>query len=186
VPKNDTKKWLKSYEERAQFVLRFVETDLEALRPGVWRGLREEFIAFAGIPSLQHKDCTPEILDIQQIETRTVLMTIASQNRERSARTQTWSWGQINVGWTFQAGDFHPTLPIGDQLVGDPRQLFRWAMFVTLSKVDVSRVRLCAEQCVQEATFARSRLFWAQHGRQWYCSQRCMNRAKLRRYRHKA
>jgi len=177
---------MKNYEDRVRFVVRFVEMDLRALRPGAWRDLREDFINFADIPSPRRKECTPDVLDTLQLQALGVLLKISSQNRVPSQESTGWSWeAPIKVIWTFKDGDFHPALPVADQLVGDPRQLFRWALFITLSKVDVSRGRQCAEQCVQKGGIPRSRLFWAENGNQWYCSPRCTNRANLRRYRHK-
>jgi hypothetical protein len=148
--------------------------------------LREEFMTFAHIPPLRRKACTPELLGALQVETFSKLIRIAIPHDPTIEKRIGWAWSEpIRVVETYvsQENDFYLALPATDEVAGDPRTLFHWMVSRTLSKIDPSRIRKCAVDCVPDGERSRSRLFWADHGNQWYCSARCANTARVRRYR---
>lgn len=170
-----------------RFLVSLAEANLDGLRPGAWEDLRTDIITFAAVPPLRREECTRDLIRELQLNVFAVLLRLASRSGAPSSFPPiAWSWGTpIIPVWRYREGEIVPSLPAADEAAGSPRDLFLWAFFVTLSKVDLFRLRQCGEDCLIRDGIAVGRLFWAEHGNQWYCSPRCANRAKLRRFRAK-
>ena len=163
---------MQNYEDNIKFLVRLANTDLSTLKPGAWADLKDEWMTFASLRPLREAECTRELVADLQGWAYGILYGVAVRGHVRTAETGPISW-QVSLPklyWGYRDGDFRPVLPGGEE--DEAAILFKYAVVLTLSKVDVSRIRLCEED---------RRLFWAANGNQWYCSARCGDRFRHKR-----
>ena len=176
---------MKSYEDQLRVVLRFVEDDLTSIREGALLDLQSDLALIAGV---SRKDWTKPILSDLQKQARFIIEIIAAHNARESG-------GQVRedgesylfppgkpdaaIFWSYQDGHFTPKLPSSVRRatvdVSTSTNRFLWTLCAILSQIDATRVRICWEEC--------RKLFYAEHGNQWFHAQSCANRAKLKRFR---
>ena len=190
---------MKSDEERINFVLRFAEMDLQHLRVGAWGDFKEDLVLrFLDWPSWRQDEVSLEVLEPLQKEIREqVFSQIARENRyaahpeeivpeRRMQELQQYQGTDLDIGMSGDHAwlkfpvvgsmivrlgieDFRPTLNNAPL-----RESFLFALAITLSKLDIKRLQRCP--------FC-TRLFYAEHGRQEYCSARCSNLTRTKRLR---
>jgi hypothetical protein len=192
---------MKSDEERIAFVLHFMQTDLAGLREGDWLNLREDMVTFLGWSPRWRETLTPENVTLFKDEAARVLQEIA----RTFAPQKPGDWearqprilrigdvateaifklvdrGKRGVALKVDQVDFlffdlseagRTRLHVGAPL----RDAFLFSLLSTLSRLDISYLRQCP---------ACSRLFYAEHGRQMFCTPQCASREGTRRFRAK-
>lgn len=191
---------MKNDEERLAFALRFAQTDLESFRAGDWLNLRDDMLAFLEWSPRWRETLTPENLTPLKDEAARVLHGIAQtfapqkpgdwevhlprvlvtdKKVERKDVFKLLGDKRRGVALGVEHLDFlyfDFTEP-GRLLVGASlRDSFLFSLLATLSQLDVSYLRQCP---------ACSRLFYAEHGRQIFCTPQCASRAGTKRFREK-
>jgi hypothetical protein len=196
---------MRNYEEQFQFILRFIEEDLEALsaqRPGTFQDLQRDLETF--VEKKSASEWTVPILQALQAEIRdNILDFVAARNiremrgQQEEPHTEVYLFPKALkragdryafpfpdptacVHWLYQQGQFFPTFHLdADRATVDISTLanrFLWKVCVILSKISADHVRVCRpEEC--------GRYFYAEHGNQWFCSPSCANKARTKRYR---
>jgi hypothetical protein len=173
---------MKSDRERIQFVLEFLEKDFENLSPGEWLVLKEKLWAFLHwYPEISGEDQEQEfnVKTLQKVqgETKDKLDRLAptdAQQASQTSRSILWSLDPKkirNLFFTLSASE-PGLLPL--YIESDLRDTFFFELFTALGRVDARYLRRCPV-CLK--------LFLAAHGNQEYCSPKCSNRERLRRYR---
>lgn len=190
---------MKSDEARINFVLRFVQTSLGELRPGDWLNLEDDMLAFLG--------WSPRLRDTLTVESLTPLKEEAAAMFHGIARAfaprkpgdpeahlpKVLMYGEVKTEAIFRlAGKGRRGVALGVREIHslyfdftEPGRLlveaslqdsFLFSLLTTLSRLDVTYLRQCP---------ACSRLFYAVHGRQMFCTPQCASRAGTRRFRAK-
>lgn len=177
-------------KDRIEFVIRFVNTDLDHLRPGDWLNLRDDFTAFLGMkegagfvwmgpihgtpidPPLP-EDFTEGDFKTLQAELTTILTSFVSLKTGGSEGITPRSL-KLNASLI-------PLEMLGPRvegraflsLTGATRDIFLMMVFMLFAFESTARIGACAE-C--ERIMLRTK-------KREYCSSRCQTRAYMRRYR---
>jgi hypothetical protein len=191
---------MKSNEERLHFVLRFAEMKLDLLREGDWLNLKEDIMGFLGWFSMRQAEITLEAVTTLQSEVAEMLQgivgiplqavadrgTLASSpgrqvyKRRRLKKARIVKIGDGRILYfdvtTVQRLAFDCSTPgeLRLSVRAELRDSFFFALGVTLTKADLSRLRQC---------LTCTRLFYADHGRQQFCSPRCATTQRVKRFR---
>lgn len=202
---------MKSDEERISFVLRFVQTDLDGLREGDWLNLREDVVTFLGWSPRWREQITREGVRSVKEKVSEVLGGIARAfapytpgdqethlPRQLSYRVQKedalrlvdrgkkgFALGVERVRLLFfdmsEPGKTRILIETSleeDGSLGTAalRDAFLFSLLTTLSRLDITYLRRCP---------VCSRFFYAEHGRQIFCTPQCASRAGTKRFRAK-
>jgi hypothetical protein len=176
--------------ERLQFIVRFAQMQLDALRPGDWLNIRDDFHAFwrqretaaepGGIMAqpLQHpspQEYTEADFRALQTEVYGILNGFVCERESPGFSLQLAEihaqFGILNVGARDIPGGW--TLL---QALGHTRDMFLLIFFFLLSRQPTDRILRCPE-C--HTIFCRIR-------KQKYCTRACSNRATVRQWRQSA
>ena len=175
----------------------FTEMDLSRLRQGDWLNLQEDMRAFLGWSPRSRETLTPESLTPLRNEGTSILQGIAQTfaPQGRGDRTvhlpKVLSYGDVKPDDIFRLiGKDRRGVALGVKKVeflyfdfSEPGRLllgaslrdsFLFSLLATLSRVDVTYLRQCP---------VCSRLFYAKHGRQRFCSTKCKTKEALKRFR---
>ena len=185
--------------ERLQFLIRFAQLDLDALRPGDWLNLRDDLGGFLtgsvyGRYYADLADYEPMGGDIEirpfdppspleypeeafrdlQKETLHILESMVLE-----ARAGRGTWAPIPVQIRFAAPSLDGLVPVAGQHLliaeGSTRDAFLLRVFTLLLRHPTNRIRRCPE-C--------DRIFY-RVGKQQYCTRVCVNRATVRTWRQR-
>lgn len=190
---------MKNDMERMDFVLRFMQTELDGVREGDLLNLREDMVTFLEWGPRWREDISIEDVKPLQEEIARVLHAIG-----RTFAPRTPGDHEADLPRILKIGEI-PTTALFRQLnrgrkgialkIGQPDFLFfdvseegqtrllvsaslRDAFFISvlslLSRLDITYIRQCPS-C--------SRLFYATHGRQIHCTSQCATREGTRRFR---
>jgi hypothetical protein len=172
---------ISSREQRARNVIEFAidlaQTDLTQLRAGDWLNWREDLAVILREDSKHPRNINQDDLAALQPEIRSILEAIArywsptATVRERGNALKAMRFKINNI----DSLTVFPDLP-GPMLQAQTplRDSLLLALAIALGKVQVSYLRQC---------LSCQRLFLAEHGRQVYCSHKCMQKEGTRRYR---
>ncbi len=190
---------MKSNEERLYFVIRFAEMQLDLLREGDWLNLTEDILDFLDWPSLRQAEITREAIAALQSEVAEVLHDIVGRPSQAVADSGAPASPKVGQAWKRQrlknvqivrfgndqvfrvdvttvqrlAFDYSTPGELRFSVSADLCDSFFFALGVTLSKADLSRLRQCPT-C--------TRLVYAEHGRQQFCSPRCATKQRVKRF----
>jgi hypothetical protein len=179
---------MRNYEEKIRFAMALTSVEWDGLKPGAKQDFVDELRAFIGMPRRDLADAAllRELPHLQQ-QLEQEFRLFASRNvRESKGSVESPTVRLFPSGdprrpglmWKYEDGDFFPRLPQNPAHVtvdlSSFRARFLWEVYVSLSKVDVRKVRACA-LC--------NRLFFADHGNQWFDSPKCGNRSRVERFR---
>lgn len=177
-------------KDQLEFVLRFVNADLDHLRPGDWLNLREDFAAFLGVkagagialvgPIMSMpleppfpEDMTPEDFKTLQTKVRATLtqfVNVREQGGGGGERMEL-SLGAVLLPFDSLSPRFAGRSVL--HLTGSTRDIFFVRMFLLFAFESTARIGACPE-CEQIMLRTKKRE---------YCSSRCQTRAYMRRYR---
>jgi hypothetical protein len=202
---------MKSDRETIEWMLRFAQLDLDSLRAGDWLNLREDLQILLGwTDTPEHtQQLTPENIIAIQAEVMRVLGDVARANillrkpvgstpqptqeprpwrrsaLHSSAHVFTVAQGEQTVvrGLELEVStvrllsfDYPGPGSLWLRIEAGLRDTLLFALGITLSRVNITYLRQCP---------ACSRLFFAEHGRQIFCTPQCASREGTRRFRAK-
>jgi len=203
---------MKSDEERISFVLRFMQTDLNGLREGDWLNLREDVMTFLGWSPRWREQITLEGVGSIKEEVSNVLGGTArtfaphAPGGWEAQLPRMLLYGGVQKEDVFRLIDrgrkgfalgvervrflfFDVSEPgktrvlVGTSLEEDGslstaalQDAFLFSLLTTLSRLDITYLRRCP---------VCSRFFYAEHGRQIFCTPQCASRAGTKRFRAK-
>ncbi|MGE0821762.1 MAG: CGNR zinc finger domain-containing protein [Candidatus Binatia bacterium] len=187
---------MKNAQEILEWFLQFIELDLPHLRQGDWLNLQEDMRDLLGEFS-SHESLTLEGLQLVQTEAQGVLRQIIKRNEPLQKRLLTKMPSHLQALHTLanlekeeapsaielplsHAKKLYLRVADGNQtqlyIQADLRTEVLFLLATTVASLDYTYLRECP---------ACARLFFAEHGRQWFCSAKCANRAGTQRFREK-
>jgi hypothetical protein len=165
---------MKSAEEKLIWVLEFCQANLATFRPGDWLNLSSELQEFLDDsvpidPTVQRE----QLQEVQQaLQGR---LKIISQHRQQNPLEEKWTITASGIPKVRFRGFAPGRWKVGVQ-GAHLETAFFFALGLTLTGVDTERIRSCLE-C--------ARIFFAEHGRQRFCSPKCKNRDAVQRFRER-
>lgn len=178
--------------ERLDFVLRFVNMDLEHLRQGDWLNLREDFAAFIGehksdemavvgpvcaTPWPPSRDFSSADFQSLQAETQKLLTRLRGGDSEHKVGRVSPNSLALSVGLLPVVSEAPKPSGVGRSallwLSGPPRDLFLMLIACLFAFESTAGVAQCPE----------CKRFLLRSKKRQYCSARCQSRAYMRRYR---
>ncbi|WP_337288622.1 CGNR zinc finger domain-containing protein [Candidatus Methylomirabilis sp.] len=183
---------MQTAKDRLEFVLRFVNADLDHLRPGDWLNLKEDFALFLGcrggapvalvgpirampIEPPFPQDMAPGDFKTLQSDNREILTQFVKvRERKESQQKQT----PLSIRASLMPLDVLSPRFAGRamlQLTGPTRDMFLTMVFLLFAFESTARIAACPE-C--ERLMLRTK-------KREYCSPRCQTRAYMRRYRQR-
>jgi hypothetical protein len=176
---------MKSYEERMRFLIEFHEIDLASMRVGALKDLQADILDLVGGPDWYEIELTVDVLEDLQVALMLSVAVVEEARPGAKPYPFIWETGR-DVGIEFEVVgmDVVPSIRPEDRRKLSLIEAFNFQVMVAFCKADLSRLRHCKEKClIDRDGKPLHRCFYAEHGNQQYCSARCTNRAKNRRYR---